>query len=91
MSLNKLREEIDFIDKELVKLFEKRLNVVEKIGEYKKKNLLPILDKQREQEVLNKNLRNVGEEKYFSYIKDFLISNAEISKKLQRDNKDYDK
>ena len=41
--LDKHREEIDSIDKELISLFEKRLDVVLKVAEYKKNNNSPVL------------------------------------------------
>ena len=38
------RKEIDSIDKELIALFERRMDVAVKVGEYKKKNKLPIFN-----------------------------------------------
>ena len=55
MELNELRNQIDQIDKEMAVLFEKRMKIVKQIGEYKKENNLPILDKKREEEVIEKN------------------------------------
>ena len=49
MELNELRNQIDQIDKEMAVLFEKRMKIVKQIGEYKKENNLPILDKKREE------------------------------------------
>ena len=51
--LDKLREEIDLIDSEIVRLFSERMAVSEKIGDYKRKNGLPVLDKTRENEKLD--------------------------------------
>ncbi|EHO52027.1 hypothetical protein HMPREF9099_01563, partial [Lachnospiraceae bacterium oral taxon 082 str. F0431] len=42
--LENLRERIDTIDKELITLFEERMNVVNDIAEYKINNNLPILN-----------------------------------------------
>lgn len=53
MNLDELRTEINKIDDELIKLFEKRMEVSSKIGKYKKENNLPILNSQREREILN--------------------------------------
>ena len=53
MNLDELRLEIDKIDDELIKLFEKRMEVSAKIGEYKRENKLPILNSQREREKIN--------------------------------------
>lgn len=54
--LKKLRQEIDAIDKEIIYFFEKRMNTVLQVLEYKRKNGLPIFHKSREQEVLKKIL-----------------------------------
>ena len=52
--LENLRERIDTIDKELIALFEERMNVVNDIAEYKIKNNLPILNQNREDIVISK-------------------------------------
>ena len=41
--LERYRQQIDIIDKELIELFEKRLDVVLKVAEYKKANNSPVL------------------------------------------------
>ena len=48
--LNSLREKIDIIDKELLSLFEKRIEVMKEVGEVKKELGRPIRDPQREEE-----------------------------------------
>ena len=52
--LNELRAEIDTIDRELVRLFEVRMEVVLGVAAYKLANGLPILNAGREQQVLDK-------------------------------------
>jgi len=52
--LDPLRKEIDEIDTALLKLFERRMEVVKGVGEYKKKNNLPIFNENREQQVIDK-------------------------------------
>lgn len=54
--LDDYRDTIDEIDKKITELFEKRMDVVLKVGEYKKKNNLPVLDESREKQVIEKNL-----------------------------------
>lgn len=49
-----LRDEIDRIDEELVRLFDQRLSAAEAIGEIKKKNGLPVFDEARERAVIEK-------------------------------------
>ena len=48
------REQINKIDQELIKLLEKRFQLSKEIGEYKKQNNLPVEDKKREQEIIEK-------------------------------------
>lgn len=50
--LKRYRKQIDEIDDKLISLFSERKNVVKKIGEIKKINKLPVLDKKRWREVL---------------------------------------
>ena len=52
--LNKLREEINQTDRELIELFKKRMNIASDIARYKKENNLPVLDAARERELLGK-------------------------------------
>lgn len=80
-----LRNEIDRIDKELVNLFEKRMDIVLKMVEYKRKNNLDIYDKSREEEVIEKNLLGLKNKSYKKYLKEFIQETMNISKKLQRD------
>ena len=46
--LLKLRDEIDVIDDEIVRLFEQRMAVAEKVAAYKRGVGKPVLDKERE-------------------------------------------
>ena len=50
--LSEYREQIDRIDRELVRLFEARMAVTGRVGEYKLRQGLPVLDPGREREVL---------------------------------------
>ena len=64
MELKELRKEIDSIDRELTALFIKRMGISADIAEYKRKNGLPILDADRERELLDKIADISGEELY---------------------------
>ncbi|MDA3890729.1 MAG: bifunctional 3-deoxy-7-phosphoheptulonate synthase/chorismate mutase type II [Salinivirgaceae bacterium] len=55
-SLEDLRLQIDTFDNELLAILEKRMQVAEKIGEYKKTNNITILQPDRWQEILDKTL-----------------------------------
>jgi len=50
--LNSLRKQIDEIDEQIINLITQRFEVVMKIGKYKKKNNLPLLDMKRWKQVL---------------------------------------
>ena len=54
MDINNLRNEIDSIDDELVRLFERRMNIAAEIAEYKRANGLAVSDRGRERQVINK-------------------------------------
>ena len=54
MDLKDLRDEIDAIDQDIIRLFCRRMEVTAQIADYKKQNGLPIYHPGREQEVLEK-------------------------------------
>ncbi|WP_297635464.1 prephenate dehydratase [uncultured Clostridium sp.] len=78
------RDEIDKIDRELTKLFEKRMDVVLRVANYKKKNNMQIFHKGREQEVIKKNLNRLENKDYEKELEKFLNSMMEVSRELQR-------
>ena len=51
LSLKNLREKLDKIDKKLLKVLTERFEITQKVGIYKKKKNLPVLDRKREQEI----------------------------------------
>lgn len=68
MDLDIIRQEIDQIDQELVALLEKRMVCVGQIVKYKEQKGLPVLDQEREREVLEKVGSLVMDEQYRSTI-----------------------
>lgn len=52
MELQELRQEIDRIDDQLVRLFNDRMAVAAKVAEYKRQRDLPVLNTRREREIL---------------------------------------
>lgn len=82
--INNLREEIDKVDKEILSLIEKRMDIVKKVAMYKKSQGVAILDKDREKQVINKNLGNIKNKDYSPYIKDIIIKIMEKSKEYQK-------
>ena len=61
-NLSKLREEIDGIDGEMIKLFERRMNIAKEVGDYKRENNLAILDEGREQSIVDKSIASVPDD-----------------------------
>lgn len=82
--LENLRERIDTIDKELIALFEERMDVVNDIAEYKIKNNLPILNQNREDIVISKVKSIVKNKECTDSAIDFIKDIMEISKKFQQ-------
>lgn len=78
------RIKIEEIDSKMAKLFEERMYVVSKVLEYKKNNNLPILDQDRENKLIDKNLDLVSKDLEVYYL-DFLKAIIEISKDYQKD------
>lgn len=64
MELEKIRQEIDSIDKELVRLLERRMHCVEDVIRYKETHQNPVLDRAREEEVLANVASLVQEKRY---------------------------
>lgn len=83
-NLDDYRAEIDEIDKQLTELFEKRMDIVLKVAQYKKDNNMEIFQNGREEEVLNKAVNNLKNKDYTKEIKEFLNSTMEISRGLQK-------
>jgi len=54
MEIKELRDKIDSLDREIVKLLVERMGVSAKVAEYKIANGLPVLDKTREAALLEK-------------------------------------
>ena len=60
MDLNELREQINEIDREIVELYGKRMETAREIGRYKREHNLPVLDSERERNLLNKVAEQAG-------------------------------
>lgn len=81
--INKIRKEIDQIDKELLPLFLKRMDCSHLVAEYKIANNMPILDKEREQEILRDKAAQVCDSLKESVV-DFYSSIMRISRNAQQ-------
>ncbi len=81
--LELLRSKIDQIDSRLVTLLKERFLIVKAIGEYKKENNLPILDKRREAQVLASKKALIDEEEWHLYERIFQLL-MDLSKELEK-------
>jgi len=77
------RAQIDRIDDEMIKLFAERMEVAKKIGQYKKENDLPILDRSREREKL-RDLAGKTPDEFKRYTKLLYSQIFEYSRSVQR-------
>ncbi len=59
--LQDLRRDIDAIDRELVELFRRRMDVTARVGAYKRSRGVPVLDQERERQVLQNKGELAGE------------------------------
>ena len=62
MDLTDYRREMDAADEQLLAAFEKRMEIAQRIAEYKRDNALPVLDAKREQQKLRAVAEKVPEE-----------------------------
>lgn len=59
--LSEIRREINSIDKQIIELFIQRMNCAKDVGEYKKANNIPVLNQDREDEILERVAQKGGE------------------------------
>lgn len=78
----KSRENIDFIDNNILVLLKERFEIVRKIKEIKIKNKIEILDKEREKNIYNNIYNNFNEYYiYFKPIYEIILKESKIYQK----------
>ncbi len=87
--LDNLRKQIDEIDTELVKLFERRMEQSLQIAEYKIRENIPILDEEREKAVIEKNTMRLKNRELNEELREFFSTIIRLSKKIQ--NREFNK
>ncbi|MBQ2211493.1 MAG: prephenate dehydratase [Ruminococcus sp.] len=80
-NLEEIRVDIDAIDKELIELFKRRMNCAKEVGLYKQANGIPVLNRQREEEILDRIQQMGGE--YGAYARLLYGNIMELSRSLQ--------
>lgn len=81
-----LRREIDEIDRELMRLFEKRMQVSEEIAQYKFSRDIAVFDSSREKEVIAKNVSLIEKQDLRLYGELFIKNIMGLSRKHQNDS-----
>nr|WP_297703293.1 prephenate dehydratase [uncultured Butyrivibrio sp.] len=83
MDLLELRDEIDVVDRQIVELFEKRMDIASQVADYKIANGKKVFDKEREvlkinsvKELAHNDFNKIGVEELFSHL-------MSMSRKLQ--------
>ena len=83
MDLIKLREQMDSIDKQIVELYEERMNVSKNVAEYKIETGKKVFDKEREEQKLRK-LKSLTHNEFNSHgIEELFEQIMSMSRKLQ--------
>lgn len=82
--LNRLRNEIDEIDKEMLALFERRMDVAKQVGEYKKQNNLPVFVPEREEAVIKSRISALKNPDYADVTTSFFSDLMALSRSLQQ-------
>lgn len=82
-SLQELREQLDEIDSQIVELYQKRMDVCGKVGEYKVTTGKKVFDKQREKEKLAAVTAHVTDEFHKKGLTELFELLMSMSRELQ--------
>lgn len=83
--LQEERNKIDEIDKQIVKLFEERMETASKIAKVKKENNMEIFDSSRENLVIEKVKSYLENKELEKYLEKFYLNLMGVSKDYQKD------
>ena len=70
--LNRYRDIIDLIDKEMIRLFEQRMNIAHKIGNYKKDKGIEVKNQDRENDIIKRCISSLSDDTYSYEISEFM-------------------
>lgn len=87
-TLEELRKEINFIDDEILKLFEQRMNVVKEIYFVKQELNLPTHVPAREQSMKENYVKKLSNPTYENYYLQILEKYLDVSKQFQNSLKE---
>ena len=83
MELKECRNKLDVIDSQLISLFCERMEVVQRVAEYKKEHDLPILNSGREKEILER-VRTLSGEEFAPYAQTLFETLLYVSREYQK-------
>lgn len=81
--IKEIRTDIDSIDNEMIELFKRRMDCAKEVAEYKTENNIPILNVQREEEILGHVEKKAG--KYYLYTRMLFEEILALSRALQEE------
>ncbi len=81
--LKMAREEIDIVDREMAKLFIRRMHAVGLVSEHKLEHGLPVYDAAREDAVIRKNVEQLSDDEFKTYYVEFIRDVMKISRQYQ--------
>ena len=81
--LNEIREAINEVDQSLAQLFEKRMELVALVAEYKIENDIPILNSEREKQVIDRALESLRDKSLSREMEIFFNELMAISREYQ--------
>jgi 3-dehydroquinate synthase len=84
-SLEKARKEINEIDKEMAELFVRRMHAAEAVAEYKASHNLPILDSEREKQVIERGAKSIQDKELRPYYTRFIKECMALSRDYQEE------
>lgn len=87
--LQKYRNEIDEIDKQMTELFERRMDLSKEIARCKKENQIGILNIKREEEVVQKTLSYLKNKEYRFVLEHFIRNLMNLSKLIQSEENQH--
>ena len=83
LDLNKIRDDIDVTDKQIVELFEKRMKLCESVAEYKIANGKEVLDVTREKQKIEKVVGLAGNDFNKKSVEELFKQIMAMSRKMQ--------
>ena len=81
--INETRAEIDSSDDQIIELFKRRMDCAKDVAEYKYENNIPILNVQREEEILSSVQKRGGN--YYLYSRMLFEEILSLSRALQEE------